>query len=171
VIEQANNVNIRKNYLTLLFVYTVILSVITAARQVPPGRRTAGTRRGSTLGLVPLTPGHPRRTGGGGRQGEQGGRRRRGKGRSFVPGGRVPGLPRPSCSSRPPAPALADAGPGATVRPAITLSDRIRPCMTRPVHSEQESVSMTRSTRTTNRNAINFEISPLSWEPPYGIEP
>jgi len=39
------------------------------------------------------------------------------------------------------------------------------------VHSEQESVSMTRSTITTFLIAIDFEITPLSWEPPYGIEP
>ena len=43
--------------------------------------------------------------------------------------------------------------------------------MVRPVHSEQESVSMTRSTNTTKRNAIFFEITLLNWEPPYGIEP
>jgi hypothetical protein len=43
--------------------------------------------------------------------------------------------------------------------------------MAHPVHSEQKSVSMTRSTKTTNRNAIYFEIMLLNWEPPYGIEP
>ena len=43
--------------------------------------------------------------------------------------------------------------------------------MAHPVHSVQQSVSMTRSTKTTKRNVILFEIIPLSWEPPYGIEP
>ena len=30
---------------------------------------------------------------------------------------------------------------------------------------------MTRSTKTTFRIAVNFEIVLLNWEPPYGIEP
>jgi hypothetical protein len=43
--------------------------------------------------------------------------------------------------------------------------------MAHPVHSKQESVSMIRSTKTTNRTVTSFEIYSLSCEPPYGIEP
>lgn len=82
-----------------------------------------------------------------------------------------PAPPRLQQPGGPSAPTLADVGPGATVRPAITLSNRDQVSMVRPVHSEQESVSMTRSTKTTKRNAIFFEIVLLTWEPPYGIEP
>ena len=53
---------------------------------------------------------------------------------------------------------------------AITPSDRCIEPMAHPVHSEQKSVSMTRSTKTTFRIEVNFEIVLLTWEPSYGIE-
>jgi hypothetical protein len=59
-----------------------------------------------------------------------------------------------------------DASPRPLPSLAITLSDCRHGPMTLPVHSGQESVSMTRSTKTTFRIAVKFEIALLKWEPP-----
>ena len=52
---------------------------------------------------------------------------------------------------------------------AITLSDVATETATLPVHSEHtfraKSVSTTRSTKTTNRTGVNFEIVLLTWSP------
>jgi len=55
--------------------------------------------------------------------------------------------------------------------PVITMNDQTDIAMVHLVHSEQKSVSTTRSTKATKRNVILFEKLSLTWEPPYGIEP
>jgi hypothetical protein len=71
----------------------------------------------------------------------------------------------PAGDIRPRALTLADAASCPADRPAITLSSRRWASMAHAVHSVQESVSMTRSTKTTIRIGADFEIISLTWSP------
>jgi hypothetical protein len=62
-------------------------------------------------------------------------------------------------------------GRAASAGPAITPSDRCHRAYGTSCAFRAGERLHTRSTKTTIRIAINFEIAPLNREPPYGIEP